>query len=362
MSCVSVIIPVYNTSKYLSECLDSVINQSFEDLEIICVNDGSTDGSLEILNDYRSRDSRIRVMTQENQGLSSARNTGLANSTGEYVLFLDSDDCLSHDAIEKAYDLAEDNSSDLVLFKIINFDDDTGEKSHYSYFELKVLKKMVGQRVFDYDDVKERFFRIPVTAPGKLFKRDLLEGTGFIEGLIFEDNPFFIEIMFKVKRAIVLDEYLYNRRIREDSITNSGFSKFKDCVEIYNVIEDVIKRYGKYEDLKGQLFHRRCRDIFLRFSQVPDEFKEEFFTIIKDDFGSKKEQYENDGTFDVASQRSIEIYNKAIECDTYRQFELSVDVFDLKKEISKTKKNNKKIRDQIENSKGKSTLKRLFRF
>ena len=348
---ISIIVPVYNTSEYLSECLDSVLNQSFQDIEVICVDDGSTDDSPIILNEYKSRDSRIKILSQENRGLSSARNLALKEITGDYVLFLDSDDCLSLNALNDLYDLAEDDSLDLVLFKIINFDDQTGEKSHYPYFELDVLKKMVGNDVFNYEDIKERFFRIPVTAPGKLYRRDLLEDMEFREGLIFEDNPFFVELMFKVKKARVLDEYLYFRRIRQDSITTSNFSRFSECVEIYDIIYGIIKDYGKYGYLKGQLFHRCCRDIYLRFSQVPDEFKPDFFDKIRNDFLNKEDSFRRDGTFEVASTRSKEIFNSAIEYDNYREFELSVEIFDVNMDISKLKKSNKKYKAEIKSLK-----------
>ena len=338
---ISVILPVHNTARYLPECIDSVLNQSFEDFELICVNDESTDNSLDILNDYYKQDKRLIIITQENKGLSSARNTGLKSADGDYILFLDSDDYLSLNALNDLYSVAFEKSLDLVLFKIINFDDESREKSTYSYFELTVLKSMVADSVFSYEDVKSRFFRIPVTAPGKLYKKELLDGMEFREGLIFEDNPFFIELMFKVKKAQVFDEYLYMRRIRSDSITNSNFFKFKDCVEVYNIIEQIIRKYGKYEELKGQLFHRRCRDIYLRFSQVPDEFKKDFFTIIKSDFTSKKEELKEDGTLKIASKRSRYIFDKAIECDNYRDFELSVENYDLKKKSGKKDKSSK---------------------
>ena len=344
---ISVILPVFNTSKYLSECLESILNQSFTDFEVICVDDGSDDNSLEILNDYRTKDSRVKVFSQSNQGLSAARNTALKHINGDYVLFADSDDILCEGSFDKIYAGAVRDSLDLVIFKIINFDDKTRELSTYSYFELEVLKKLVGDNVFSYEDIKEKFFRIPVTAPGKLFKRSLIEDMEFKNGLIFEDNAFFCEVILKAQRAAVIDEYFYLRRIRSDSITESGFSKFSDIVEIFNIIEDIIKRYGRYEDLKGQLFHRKCRDTFLRFSQVPDELKEDFFKVIKSDFKSKKQQLEGDGTLEIASKRSLEIFKKALECDNWKEFELSVEIFDLKRKISKLKKQNRKYKKEL---------------
>lgn len=111
---ISVIIPVYNVEKYLAQCLDSVINQTYKNLEIVCVNDGSTDGSLQILEQYAKRDNRIKIISQKNAGLNGARNTGLRNATGMYITFLDSDDWIDADWVEKAYHAALNNNADMV--------------------------------------------------------------------------------------------------------------------------------------------------------------------------------------------------------------------------------------------------------
>ena len=120
---ISVIIPVYNTEKYLNECLDSIVNQTLSDIEIICVNDGSTDNSLAILESYAKKDNRITVISQENNGQGSARNLGLKNSSGNYICFIDSDDYVDLNMLEKLYDNVILNNSDIVVFKIARFND-----------------------------------------------------------------------------------------------------------------------------------------------------------------------------------------------------------------------------------------------
>ena len=113
---VSVIIPVYNVEKYLAECLDSVISQDIQDMEIICVNDGSTDSSGEILKTYARKDDRIKVVSQENKGLSSARNIGIEYAKGEYLLFLDSDDCLAEFVLKELYETAQGEDVEILTF------------------------------------------------------------------------------------------------------------------------------------------------------------------------------------------------------------------------------------------------------
>ncbi len=113
---VSVIIPVYNVEPYLRECMDSIVNQTLRDIEIICVNDGSTDGSLSILEEYRANDPRIAVISQDNKGLSAARNRGLSQARGKYIYFVDSDDYVALDTLKDVARLAEDHHVDAAVF------------------------------------------------------------------------------------------------------------------------------------------------------------------------------------------------------------------------------------------------------
>ncbi len=138
---VSIIVPVYNVEKYLQSCMDSLVNQTLEDIEIICVNDGSTDNSLEILESYAKKDSRIKVFTIENSGNSIARNYGIKIAKGKYVGFVDSDDYINETMFEKLYNSCEQNDLDLAICKISLFDDKTGEVNNnlsllqFGYFQ-----------------------------------------------------------------------------------------------------------------------------------------------------------------------------------------------------------------------------------
>ena len=114
---VSVILPVYNVEKYLKQCMDSIVNQTLKDIEIICVDDGSTDASLSILKEYEKEDDRVKVICQQNAGAGAARNNGLSIATGEYLSFLDSDDFFSLDMLEKSYAEAKKEDADLIVFR-----------------------------------------------------------------------------------------------------------------------------------------------------------------------------------------------------------------------------------------------------
>ena len=124
MVAISIVIPVYNIGKYLGTCLDSLINQTFEDFEAICVNDGSKDDSLKILEEYSKKDSRIKIITQENGGSGSARNNGLSLAQGKYVQFLDGDDYFEPEMLEKLFNLAEKHQEDIAVCSSRKVDDD----------------------------------------------------------------------------------------------------------------------------------------------------------------------------------------------------------------------------------------------
>lgn len=345
---VSVIIPVFNVEKYINECVDSVINQTLTDIEIICVNDGSTDNSLNLLKQIP--DPRIKIISQENKGLAAARNEGMKHAKGEYITFLDADDFLNYSALEKLFNAAHKFSLDMVITKIINFQDGTYEKFTDSYFDMDFLRDSCKNKVFNYKDVYSQVLNISVTSTGKLFKREFIKEIKFKENLIFEDTPFFIEAIFKADRVYFHDEYLYNRRIRKDSIISSSFSKFSDIIEIYNIIYGLLRQLGVYEDFKDKIFKKKFTNIYTRFSEVPDEYKDDFFMRIKKDFTNHFFVLKKDDDFKRFNKRAKHILYSGIHSKSYQEFELSVKLYDqenknkkVKKEVTVLKNRNEKI-------------------
>lgn len=340
---VSVIVPVYNVEDYLRECLDSLCYQTLVDIEIICVNDGSTDASEDILKEYEAKEPKIKVISQENRGLSGARNTGMKHASGEYIYFIDSDDKLVPTALERMYFVSSRHSLDILLFKLINFDDETGEKTKSYYYDMKFLKEKVGENVFSHEDVSDILFRIAVSIPGKFFKRKLIEDMEFIEGVIFEDNPFFIEAMLRATKVCFLDEYLYLRRIRSCSITQSHDEGFFDYITISNILIDLCKKYSVYDKYREGLFSKTLGNIFFRFTEVADEYKDEFFRLIKEDFAAKKQEYDNDEVFQNGDERNHKIFYNALELETPLEYQLSVKLYDSNVRYENLKTENKQI-------------------
>ena len=217
---VSIIIPVYNVEQYLRECLDSVVNQTLSEIEIICINDGSTDASPEILNEYASKDSRIKIISQQNSGLSKARNAALEIASGEYVTFLDSDDYFSLDALEKLYEKASSEQLDLLLFCAQAFCDNnisTSQGYEYTLCPDTLTRTVPGIEFFVKSIDSNNHIG---TATQKLYKTDFLKKNNFkfIDGIFHEDEPFYYETILEAHRVCKIPNHFYFRRYRSDSI------------------------------------------------------------------------------------------------------------------------------------------------
>ncbi|MDR2007400.1 MAG: glycosyltransferase [Alphaproteobacteria bacterium] len=237
---ISVIIPVYNVASYLEKCLDSVINQTLTDIEIICINDGSTDNSLEILKKYAAIDKRIILINQENQGLSGARNSGLKVATAPYIMFVDSDDWLELDAAKAMYKAITTNDCDLVQGKI---------NLHYASLqdvkkgEIKYFKSIpIGNYTINPKD----FITINHTAWGKLWKKEIIDKyeINFPVGLYYEDAPFMWKYLTASKSIFGIDNTVYNYLRRPSSIMSKTANKnsimsldhINVCINFYNYL------------------------------------------------------------------------------------------------------------------------------
>ena len=355
---ISIIVPVYNTENYLDDCIFSIINQTFEDFEVIFVDDGSTDNSLNILNEFANNDQRLKVIHfDENKGVSYARNAGLDNAKGDYIIFIDSDDIFEFEALGEVYSLAEKFSLDMLIFKLQNFDNNTGENVYRRNFDMKFLKDIVGDDVFNFSRVVDYFFKISPTISGKLFRKDLIGSLRFPEKLIFEDNPFFIAVFLNADRIYFYDKYLYNRRLRDDSISHSFFNQFSDSVEIYEKIITIVEDNHVYDVLKEQLLRNQCKDIFNRFTQVDDAHKKDFFEKIKLSFSNLKDKLEADQTLANSNEKTRIIFYSAIEAKTANEYELMVQDYFLKCKIEKLQREFSSLKS--ENDKTKNEIKLL---
>ncbi len=300
---VSVIIPVYNVEKYLRECLDSIVNQTLREIEIICVDDGSTDGSPEILREYGERDCRITIISQENRGISSARNHGAEVASGEYFYFMDGDDILERDALSKLYKLSEEKSLDVLYFD--------GE----SFFETEELRE-TKKNYITYYARKGDYSRV-MTGPQMLHEMILAdeyrsslclqfissvhyrqENLRFEEGIIGEDNIFTFQCIMPAHRVYHTKDVFFHRRVRGNSVMTSA-GKFEQVYGFfagYLAIEKAFRDNRlEPEDAEGlsmlvRLRLRLTRKLYrnlepeykLCFEALKPEEKTYFLMLVKD--------------------------------------------------------------------------------
>lgn len=241
---ISIIVPVYNTSKYLRKCLDSIFSQTYRDFELIAINDCSTDDSLDILIEYKRLHSNMRIINNEiNMGAGVSRNKGIDISCGEYIMFIDSDDYIVLDTLEEAYKCAINNSSDLVRYD----------------FNRVIGKKQFGYRVLD-KELKCKYKNISITDGNyifeentgpcnKLFSRKLIGNTRFVEGILFEDAPFTIANLFDAENIVYLNKIMYKYRFNPKSIMGSNL--FHSNKRILDILESMDKIDEFINDNKG---------------------------------------------------------------------------------------------------------------
>ena len=214
---ISVIIPVYNAEKYLRKCLDSVLNQTYKNLEIIAVNDGSTDNSLQILNDYALKYGNILVVDKENGGVCSARNVGIEKARGEYLTFLDSDDFFIDTALEVLYDNLIKNQADIASGLLCANASELKFDENYPieiWENTLLLEKCLLDNRFTYSSC------------AKLFRADFLKDVRFVEGKkIHEDSYFVFCLSLKQPKFVACDVYIYNYSINENSASHANFSE-----------------------------------------------------------------------------------------------------------------------------------------
>lgn len=243
---VSLIIPVYNVQDYIEKCLDSVVNQTIDDMEIIIVNDGSKDQSKQKIENYLEKYPKIKYLEKENGGLSDARNYGLKFSRGEYVAFLDSDDYVEKNTYEEMYNLAKKEKSDMVECDFI------WEYPNKIREDIGVL----------YSSKKEMIEKARVVAWNKLIKREIIEKTNlqFPVGLRYEDVEFFYKMVPYISKVSFVKKCLIHYVQRGDSIANTQNIRTK---EIFKVLDNVIKYY-KENNLYNE-YEQELEYIYVRF-------------------------------------------------------------------------------------------------
>lgn len=287
MTKVSVIVPFHNVEKYISKCLTSLMYQSLDDIEIICVNDASTDESKKIVQNYIENDKRIILLNVDNMsGQSYARNLGLEVASGEYVGFVDSDDWVELDMFEKMYNKARSADTDITMCQAQLYDDKEQRFYTDDYYSLKPLESFK-DCVFSPDDTKNQILNINVVLWNKIYKREFLQGTNvkFQNGFIYEDLPFFFETYLKAQRVNILWEApYYYRQNRNFSTMQNSDKKVYDRIPMVERTYNVLKQASFFNEKKAEIVSWIIDDIFHRYTLLEDKYYEDYFKNMKEFF------------------------------------------------------------------------------
>lgn len=257
---ISVIVPIFNVEQYLSQCIDSIINQTYRNLEIILVDDGSSDSCGAICDEYARQDGRIKVIHKENGGVSSARNAGLDAVRGEYIGFVDPGDWIVPDMYEYMYQKLCGYKADIVTCGYINVHDTWMDYRRSQTDEVYIREKALDELFWDY---KIRYFLWD-----KLYKAELWSGIQFPIGRIFEDRLTVYKVFERADRIALLREAKYYYRIRPDGLTNTGAflnrrSIYSAVIDLYQAVVPRMPRYKivLHHDIRNWCIDEICREI-----------------------------------------------------------------------------------------------------
>ncbi len=294
---ISVIIPVYNASEYLRESLDSLIHQDYKNFEIICVNDGSDDDSLQILNEYMEIDDRIKVITKQHTNAGDSRNIGLQSAKGKYVIFLDADDLFERTMLKEAFEKAEKERAEIVVFSGDNFADDTGERTKNPGL---LRTNMVPQKVFNLNEYRGRI-SFTSTAPwNKLFLKSFIEENKLeFQSIQSANDLFFVTAALLVaKRIVVCDSCLIHYRVNnKNSLQGSSNKSPYDGTSALLKIYDELRKRDIYEQCRMDyneravsicLYLLRRIDNSVKYREFYDYLRKEFFPYVHLDTTTKE--------------------------------------------------------------------------
>ncbi len=318
---VTVIMPVYNEESYLAVALDSVLTQTLSDIELICIDDGSTDSSLEILKEYHGKDERVRILTENNAGPALARNNGIRRARGEFLAFLDADDFYEPTFLEKLYELAKSESLDIAIARYdfynssqSKFEATSGADYSRIYEPGKVTSK---------SEHPDKILASSISSAwNKLYNKSFVvdNGLSFLTGVrIYEDVYFAVNSMALAQRIGKVHEVLMHHRIHSEQSRAKMFDRYYSQVpDVYLKIQEFLMQHGMYAPLSRAYLNltvSRCSKIFELLS---DENREKFWTMLHEEYAKlfgwldkDRSEFETDGNAEFALL--VQLY-------TYREY------------------------------------------
>ena len=287
----SIVIYIHNSENYLKKCLDSCLNQSFKNIEFICVNDGSYDNSEDILKSY-SFDPRIKIITNSNkQGKGGAFNMGLKLANGSYINFIDSEDYFDLDFFEYVSSYENYFNNDVIIFPISLFNNDSGESYENGFFNLACLNGF-DTNILTGDYLSDCIFDIPRVPCNKLFNTNFLRelNANFLENSYFYEDAFFFKTFLNVNSVLFIDKHFYHKRVFNDMVNKIPNNILHEVIKNTNDIINVFKNENCYDLYKKELLNYKIKTIRYWYSFADEKFKKQGFYFIKNDFRSSSIQ------------------------------------------------------------------------
>jgi len=296
---VSIIIPIYNNSKYLQDCLESVCNQTLNEIEIICINDGSTDSSMDIINEFAENDSRILVLDRPNRGVGISRNEAMSYANGEYIGFVDSDDWVELNMFEELYTHSKQLDSDLTIceFKIVDFDKGNPTKPHWAALPID---DSFQNMCFTWKDIKDDFFKLHVGPINKLHRRDFVKriNAQFGSYRALEDYQFALTCILDARKMAILKKDLYFYRLNVPGSLSSNHNSRNpfNYFEVIKFYRDKFITDSNFKDAEMQIISTIVNNCLLNLRNMPVSLKEEYYYKIQQEL--KSLQFENNPYID----------------------------------------------------------------
>ena len=282
---VSVTLSAYNVEEFIRESLDCIVNQTLEDIEIICIDDGSTDNTLSILNEYAQKDNRITVITKpKNEGLAVARNESLALAKGKYISFIDGDDLIDLDLFKKAYELAEKEKSDMVMWDYAIF---------YNNEDLVVNKNKPSALDKISIEDKVSLLKRPAFTGIKLIRTDVAKNLNinFPKGLTRQDIPIHWLLITQLNKISILPKKLYYYRQQPNATTYKTDRRVFDLATIMSITEDYLKKNNLFDLYKDTFLESQLNLLFGMYDKADKLIKSEALTIVKKKLDDDQWQY-----------------------------------------------------------------------
>ena len=346
--CISLIIPIFNSEKYISQCLDKLINQTLKNIEILCIDYGSMDGSKKLIKEYSKSDSRIKLF--ECNHINIARNIGINESRGEYILFLNPEDWIYINSCERLHDELIENPCDILFFKSSLFKE-SDEKIYKNSEEsdIESIQYFVESNVFDYYDIGDKIFSLPFTLYNKIFNRQFLLNNNLIfQSDNFCDFTFFFKTVLNARRLKIFNKHIY---IKRDCHNEVSLEYFKEIITDLENLQDYFKSLDNYYLFEKKLLNfiiNHIHSIYLNNIGKQNEFYliiNEFFKSIKQDKSNYVKYISN------LDNKSLFFFRDVLESETNSEYRLLVkynhllhengklksEIFELKNEINQLK-------------------------